>query len=297
MTMHGANPDELDQLARSFASASAVLANAQRSLTGQLTAAPWHGQKASRFRSDWSRAHRPALVNATAFLRDAGTALQRQAHEQRAASGVLSPGLRGPRPASARLPVQWFTLGTAGGTALGVLLARGWQGLNTAAGGVAQGKFVIETMRRARVLRNITASASKVFRVDSSVLKAAAPLRSLGTILTALSVADDSSSLTRAIATGNSDLAIRKGISLAWTGTGVAIPVVGWAKSSWDVGYAGGTALSSLQQRVFKTEDRTVEYAAKTYGTRDIGTRYDGFSGFGNWVADSFRIKNPFSRK
>ena len=88
--MYGADAEELVALATLLTDSSAILEKSGRSLTGQLSAAPWEGADAARFRSDWSRSHSPALIAAAQNLAGAAAALRRNAAEQSDASSATN---------------------------------------------------------------------------------------------------------------------------------------------------------------------------------------------------------------
>lgn len=98
--MIGADPDQLDDLARELSGAADRLVATHSALRGRLHTAPWSGSDAQAFRHDWDTTHHQAIGAAGRRLRDASVALTRQADEQRRASaapGAGSPaGLAGP---------------------------------------------------------------------------------------------------------------------------------------------------------------------------------------------------------
>lgn len=87
MALIGADPDQLEELARQVLAMAGTLGRAQSSLNGQLRHAPWRGAAADRFRQDWAARYSPAMLRAAAALREAEAALRRNAQEQRVASG------------------------------------------------------------------------------------------------------------------------------------------------------------------------------------------------------------------
>jgi WXG100 family type VII secretion target len=84
----GANPDELDQLAARFSTEAGTVGSIQRSLNGQIMAAPWQGGTADRFRQRWNGEHRRAMAEAISFLNSNADVLRRNAQEQRNASSA-----------------------------------------------------------------------------------------------------------------------------------------------------------------------------------------------------------------
>lgn len=87
MALIGADPGQLEELARQVLAMAGTLGRAQSSLNGQLRHAPWRGAAADRFRQDWAARYSPAMLRAAAALRDAEATLRRNAQEQRVASG------------------------------------------------------------------------------------------------------------------------------------------------------------------------------------------------------------------
>lgn len=96
MTMIGASPEQLDQLARSLADAADRMdVDIRANLTSRINASPWQGGDAARFRSDWSTRLSPQLFQTAEALRQGASLLTSEAQEQRDASsagGGLSGG-------------------------------------------------------------------------------------------------------------------------------------------------------------------------------------------------------------
>lgn len=90
MPMYGADSDALDALAQRLDGWTVMLRDAESLLTRQLGSSPWEGQRATAFRSEWSRRHRRELGSVAQGLRSARDALARNAREQRAASRAES---------------------------------------------------------------------------------------------------------------------------------------------------------------------------------------------------------------
>jgi hypothetical protein len=91
VVMYGADPDQLDELARKIKILGDALAKCHGPVDVQVQIAPWQGPSADRFRHDWARTHRPAILNAAHSLQHAQEVLIRNANEQRKASGVEAP--------------------------------------------------------------------------------------------------------------------------------------------------------------------------------------------------------------
>lgn len=122
--MWGADPDQLDALARDLDTAAQRLDRIMSRLTAQVARSPWRGGSADAFRADWHRLHRARLSSASHFLRDGETRLRRNADAQRDASasegggghGTYGPGKGGPGwvPAGGdRLRSAWAAAKTA----------------------------------------------------------------------------------------------------------------------------------------------------------------------------------------
>jgi hypothetical protein len=91
VVMYGADPDQLDELARKIKILGDALAKCHGPVDVQVRIAPWQGPAADRFRHDWARTHRPAILNAAHSLQHAQEVLIRNANEQRKASGITDP--------------------------------------------------------------------------------------------------------------------------------------------------------------------------------------------------------------
>lgn len=95
MGMVGADVDQLRALARTLEQAADRLESTSTSTTGMLNNAPWKGPDADRYRSDWRGSSLPTIRNAAAALREAATALTRNADDQErtsSAGGAASGG-------------------------------------------------------------------------------------------------------------------------------------------------------------------------------------------------------------
>ena len=284
MTMHGADAEGLDLLATRFETGAQLLRRAAATITAQLGSSPWEGRRAQAFRSDWSRSHRVTLIRTADDLAQAAQTLRRNAQEQRSASGATAGG--------SGIGPSLTTTATWGGVALSperLNQIRDWfdRGREVIGGGV----FATWVVRNRSVLSHLNANVGNVFHLSTNARTAAVSLRTPTVALAGVGVALDGWDLARALGSGDDDKAIRSGIGLTIGIAGAAIPLVGQMKAAWDVGYVVGTGASAVQQRVFNTEGKTVDWAVQQYGTSDIGTRYDGWSGFGRWAMDSFRVK------
>ncbi len=111
MGMVGADVDHLRTLARQLTQAADRLEGMTGEVNGRLSSAPWHGQDAMQFRSQWqgeSVVLVRAVVNA---LRAAGAEIERNANEQELASAGTGPGgLTGKLDGSFGLPNNAFSL-------------------------------------------------------------------------------------------------------------------------------------------------------------------------------------------
>lgn len=87
--MYGADADELDRLAFEMSSAADDIEAQSGLLTQMLRGIDWIGGVAARFTGDWDGHHVPAVSGSVRFLREAAQNLQRQASEQRQASGIV----------------------------------------------------------------------------------------------------------------------------------------------------------------------------------------------------------------
>ncbi len=88
MSVYGADTDALDVLAARLSGSADHLDR----IVGQLETATrsnsWLGPESASFSAEWAHRHRPAMLGASAFLRDLDVVVRRNAAEQRAASGV-----------------------------------------------------------------------------------------------------------------------------------------------------------------------------------------------------------------
>lgn len=92
MAMHGADIEQLRQLATSMDNAASQLDRIVFSLGISLGAAHWSGNDAGQFRSSWVQTYRPKLKQSATALRSACTILRRNADEQEHASAARGSG-------------------------------------------------------------------------------------------------------------------------------------------------------------------------------------------------------------
>lgn len=97
MGMVGADVDQLRTLARTLTQAADRLDVATREVSGRLSATPWNGPDANRYRSQWQGESSALIRNVVDALRTAASTVERNATEQEQAScGGGSANLSGP---------------------------------------------------------------------------------------------------------------------------------------------------------------------------------------------------------
>lgn len=324
-TMWGADTEALETMAKQLLQAAEVLGTIQRSTRAGLHASPWSGPDAETFRSSWDRSHGPRLGDASQFLREAAERLALNASQQQAASsaspfaGALLPFLLrppsggwadimperlwparpgfpglwprplpadpldmfGPRPwwggpADPFTPFQplfpglrpWggFPGGGGGSDDWSSVLRERWDGVSQAGGLYESYRFVSGMPESA----------------------ASGPMAVIGGAVHA-------GDLAFAIRDGDVDKGIRAGIDLVFDGVGSKIPQVAAGKAAWDLGYSIGKGASNWLDTNFDIHQHHVDHVMqREYGTTDLtpsqaselAHRYDGVSGFGNYVSD-----------
>ena len=90
--MVGADPDQLDELARSIGANAQQLSAVYARVRSTVHAIGWSGPDAEAFRNAWETVHRRILESAATRLLDAATILHRNADEQRRASAAGADG-------------------------------------------------------------------------------------------------------------------------------------------------------------------------------------------------------------
>ena len=110
----------------------------------------------------------------------------------------------------------------------------------------------------------------------------------VGFVGTAVGAIDGGYRLAKAYDENDVDGWVRAGLDVSWSVAGI-IPVVGAAKASWDVGYFIGDRIYDVAEVMGvndAVETSVIDQAiAKGHGA-DLGTRYDGLGGFGNYAKD-----------
>lgn len=93
MVMVGASPEQLDRLASSLGQAASQIGTGIRvGLDRSISANPWQGGDAQRFRSDWQSHLSPVLLRTSESLEQVAEHLRLQAEEQRVASSANGSG-------------------------------------------------------------------------------------------------------------------------------------------------------------------------------------------------------------
>ncbi|MFZ4518237.1 MAG: WXG100 family type VII secretion target [Microthrixaceae bacterium] len=100
----GADPEELERLARGMRTAAERLSVVGGGVAAGLRRAHWHGPDAEAFRARWHRRLGPDLRHAADSCRRAARELDRHAAEQRRAAGAASGAAARTLPGSARPP-------------------------------------------------------------------------------------------------------------------------------------------------------------------------------------------------
>lgn len=88
MGLVGADVDQLRALARTLTQAAERLDGVTTSVASQLTSTRWVGQDSERYRSQWQSESSGLIRSASAALRDAAAALERNAVDQEQTSGA-----------------------------------------------------------------------------------------------------------------------------------------------------------------------------------------------------------------
>jgi hypothetical protein len=99
------------------------------------------------------------------------------------------------------------------------------------------------------------------------------------------------------VAHGDVNASIRSGIDVGFDIGGLAVPQVGLAKAAWDVGWQVGKGIDWLVGEKLGGHQAFIDSVIHDqYGgslspseADDLAHRYDGWSGFGNFAADSTR--------
>lgn len=89
----GADPDQLDGLARQMGNAGDRLESIRQQITFWLDSSPWDGSDAEDFRHSWQHGLQNALHAAAAMAREGAEAVRRNAQQQRDASSDHGEGI------------------------------------------------------------------------------------------------------------------------------------------------------------------------------------------------------------
>lgn len=78
MSILGANPEQMQQLAVRFRNEARAVSDLQGRITGTLADTVWTGPAAERFRSEWETSFRQALTRLEAALDDNAQQVERR---------------------------------------------------------------------------------------------------------------------------------------------------------------------------------------------------------------------------
>lgn len=87
MAQLGLDPEQMTQLSKTMSSEAEKIEAAAKSLDGRLRAVWWKGKDAEQFNTEWA-AHRKAVQQVAAALRDASKRIDRNVGQQQQASGT-----------------------------------------------------------------------------------------------------------------------------------------------------------------------------------------------------------------
>jgi uncharacterized protein YukE len=124
---HGADPDQLEQLAKVLSRQAATLRDSERALSAMVAGVAWQGPSATRFRSAWKGGHAAKLVLAATELGSASRELGIQAAQQRSASTAVGAAWSagGQHGGKAGAEVHAFRVGTSGDFSVGGVTGKG----------------------------------------------------------------------------------------------------------------------------------------------------------------------------
>lgn len=277
-TMLGADPEELDRVARQIGAWASLLAQYRLTLNVQLHSAPWYGQEADRFRSEWNSRLAPSLAATSDALHTASAALRHNAEQQRNASGVGAghgPGQSADGGAGLRQLFERFDTPLAIGNGL-ALIAHTL--VKQKVGRVAIKDFRTFVKQFKKFERHLPPPLERFTRVFQ-----------IGTVL------NEASKTLYDLEHG--DISPSQVFHLGWDAAAF-VPVVGEMEGAWDVGTGIGTFLANT----FHTSDGLWNLASSGQGdiyhdpaaADRLVKRYSGAFGivhFGKDVTDGFASK------
>ena len=297
MPMYGADVGQLRTLAQRMELAARSLDSIAASLHSQVQGARWDGADGVRFSSDWSRRYRPDLREVARRLDDAAKVIRRNALDQErtssASGGARSRGSR--FLPNYGLPVQpkwghvlpfrppWLLEWFGPGGTLPPRLSLPQDQIEALVREFSSGGLLIGGASGAiydwALKSNHLAAVGDWMKVGDGV----------GLIGDSIGAFTGGWRLAEAIDKGDVDGGIRAGLDISWA-VASKVPIVGAMKGSWDIGWFIGDRIYDVGEVTGvndAVENSIIDQAiAKGHGS-DIGTRYDGIPGFGNYVKDS----------
>ena len=275
MSMVGADSEQLLAGVARMRTAADELDSHAIELSRTLGSVSWLGQIANNFVNMWNSGHKRNLGTTAKFIREAADRLQVQANQQIEASG----GVVG----SSRL-VPWTTQPFHVGHLPSDAFATAKSDWQLVKGGASAAAFALWMAKHARVLSNLQADTKHIFHYAPKAGKALTGFAAFG-------LAKSSYDLAKELRAHHYGTASRRAIDIVWK-LGARIPIVDKMEHAYTGGFFVGRVLSHWQERVFHTQTHTVDWAVKTYGSTNIGSRYSGWSGFKHWAIDSVHVKN-----
>lgn len=273
----GMNTDTVRELASQIDSTARDLRSIDSSIERVMEnlARQWEGGDYQRFRGWWRDQHRPSLHRLVDSIEGLARSARYNADDQDRTSASASPSSNPPAlvmhsdvTAGAG---PWFSPDISE-----LISSAGWNlaMVTGVAGDIAEFGSTLPKAEQFGSWMQVGATTS--------------------TALTALGGGKALWDLNTASRSGDVDGSARAALDLAWIAASKASVHVAAGKAAWDVGWFVGDRIYDVGEAVGVTDwylDTTIsDVVANEYGgvvTDELSTRYDGFTGFGNYVKDT----------
>ncbi len=259
----GMNVAEVRALGETLKASADKVDTQMRALDKLVGSAGWVGPTAVKFKIQWWPSHRSTMARMVVELREFGRSAAANADEQVEASRAAVNPVAG----------SWFD-------------GRVQQDISNSISGAGDVKDLYTFFKDYDVLKKLKGFEDLLHR---------SPVK-IG-FLDVIGTGWDASKLFDAIHRGSLDGGIRSGLDVGFDVGGVAFPVIGLAKGAWDIGWDIGKATDWLIGEKLGGHQSFINSVIQDqYGgsltpseAADLSHRYDGVSGFGNFVMDNAR--------
>jgi hypothetical protein len=263
------------------------LRSSSQSLTDLLRRTTWQGQDSLAFNDLWSTKHKANLDKIASELQTLANDLVKQAQQQEETSTDFNSTAHQVATDLGKQIGLAFEMGNVTFETSELNWVRWWNRIDS-------GHSVANLLYTAGDFKTWwkVASAPKL----NAMSKKISFLKPVGNVFTGIATGIHAYKFGEALFEGNWDGALRSGVDITFDIGGAVLPVVGLSKGAFDLGRSFGDLIDDQFDITEKSSTAIVDtYVDRIAGPEgltaaqaaELGTRYDGVSGFGNYMNDS----------